>query len=242
MWNIIISIPIILLMSHTFARLVYPTDTLSKILYVSLVPTPLSRALWIYHVSMVGDLSFNSANFGQSPTTQSSKQSPHLADTEVPTSPTTDWCSPGWMTEVMTPGKHTFHLQYTATCVTQSYPHSTNLFLTSAWNNNTTSSKENFPTVPLDDNVSSEYPIPDRCLCIQDTSDEPNHQCSYPCPYWSTTFRMDLLQTTPWNEAVFYYDLMDFSDISSDLPDIMMTTSDNDIPDLVDVLDAVWFE
>ena len=28
---------------------------------------------------------------------------------------------------------------------------------------------------------------------------------------------------------------MDFSDISSDLPDIMMTMSDNDIPDLVDI-------
>ena len=37
------------------------------------------------------------------------------------------------------------------------------------------------------------------------------------------------------------YDLMDFSDISSDLPDIMMTRSDADIPDLDDVLDAAWF-
>ena len=52
---------------------------------------------------------------------------------------------------------------------------------------------------------------------------------------------MDLLQSTPWNEVVFYYDPMDFSDISSDLPDIMMITSDNDIPDLVDVANAVWF-
>ena len=34
---------------------------------------------------------------------------------------------------------------------------------------------------------------------------------------------------------------MDFSDISSDLPDIMMMTSDVDIPDLDDVSDAVWF-
>ena len=43
------------------------------------------------------------------------------------------------------------------------------------------------------------------------------------------------------NEAMFNYDPLDFSDISSDLPDIMMTTSDVDIPDLDDVLDAVWF-
>ena len=28
---------------------------------------------------------------------------------------------------------------------------------------------------------------------------------------------------------------MDFTDISLDIPDIMMTTSDNDIPNLVDV-------
>ena len=97
------------------------------------------------------------------------------------------------------------------------------------------------PTAPLDDDVWSEDPIPDRHLCILKTPDEPNHQCSYPYPYRSTTFRIDLLQSTPWNEAVFYYNLMDFSNISSDLPDIMMTTSDNDIPNLVDVSDAIWF-
>ena len=34
------------------------------------VPTPLSRALRIYHVTTVADLFFNPANFGQSPTTQ----------------------------------------------------------------------------------------------------------------------------------------------------------------------------
>ena len=33
------------------------------------VPTPLCRALRIYHVSMVEDLSFNAVIFGQSPTT-----------------------------------------------------------------------------------------------------------------------------------------------------------------------------
>ena len=33
------------------------------------IPTPLSRALRLYHVSMVDDLSFDLGNFGQSPTT-----------------------------------------------------------------------------------------------------------------------------------------------------------------------------
>ena len=115
-----------------------------------------------------------------------------------------------------------------------------NPFLTDAWDDDTTFSKENFPTAPLDDNVWSEDPIPDGHLCIHETPDKPNHQCSYPCPYRSTTFRMDLLQSTPGNEAVFYYNPMDFSDISSYLPDIMMT-SDNVIANLVDVLNAVWF-
>ena len=32
------------------------------------VPTPLSRGLRAYHVSTMGDLSFDPANFGQSPT------------------------------------------------------------------------------------------------------------------------------------------------------------------------------
>ena len=52
---------------------------------------------------------------------------------------------------------------------------------------------------------------------------------------------MDLPQSTPQNEAVFNYEQMDFSHISSDLPDIMTMTSDADIPDLDDDLDAVWF-
>ena len=47
--------------------------------------------------------------------------------------------------------------------------------------------------------------------------------------------------STPQNEAVFDCDLKDFSDISSDLPDIMMMTSDDGIPDLNDVSDAAWF-
>ena len=112
--------------------------------------------------------------------------------------------------------------------------------LTDAWYDDTTSSKENIHTAPLDDHVWSEDPIPDRHLCIHKIHYVRSHQCSYPCPYRSTTFRMDLTQSTTQNEAVFYHDPMDFIDISSDLLDIM-TTSDNDIPDLVDVSDAVWF-
>ena len=100
---------------------------------------------------------------------------------------------------------------------------------------------EHFPTAPFDDDIWTEEQIPDRGLCIHKRPDDPNHQCSYPCPYDSTTFSMDLLQSTLWNKAVFNYKQMDFSDISLDLPYIIMTMSDADIPDLTDVLDAVWF-
>ena len=46
---------------------------------------------------------------------------------------------------------------------------------------------------------------------------------------------MHLPQSTAEDAAVFCNELMDLSDISSDLPDIMTTTSDDDIPDLVDI-------
>ena len=50
---------------------------------------------------------------------------------------------------------------------------------------------------------------------------------------------MDLLQSMPKSETMFNYDPMDFSDISSGLPDIMTTTSDTDLPNLDDIMDAV---
>ena len=114
-------------------------------------------------------------------------------------------------------------------------------FLTEARDDITTPFKEHFPTAPLDDNILAEEQIPDRHLCIHERPDDLNHQCSYPCLYDNTICGMDLLQSTLRNKAVFYYKQMDFSDISSDLPDIMMMISDTDIPDLTDVLDAVWF-
>ena len=113
-------------------------------------------------------------------------------------------------------------------------------FLTEAWDDDAASFEEHLLTVPLDDDIWAAEPIPDRCLCIHERPDQPKHQCFYPCPHDSTTFSIDLLQSTPQNEAVYDYEQMDFSDISSDLPDIMMMASDTDIPDLVDVLDAVW--
>ena len=111
-----------------------------------------------------------------------------------------------------------------------------------AWDNDTPSSKEHFSTAPFDDDVWSEDPIPDRQLCIHETPHEPNHQCSYPCPYSTSSFRIDLPQSTSQDAAVFCYKQMDFSDISSDLPDIMRTTSDDDIPDLEDISNSAHLD
>ena len=49
---------------------------------------------------------------------------------------------------------------------------------------------------------------------------------------------MDLPQSTPQDAVVLNYELMDFSDISSNLPDIMMKTSDDYILDLLDITDS----
>ena len=50
---------------------------------------------------------------------------------------------------------------------------------------------------------------------------------------------MDLPQSTPQGAAVLNYEQMDFSDISSDFPDIIMTTSNEEIPDLKDISECL---
>ena len=66
-----------------------------------------------------------------------------------------------------------------------------------AWDDDTPSTEEHFPKAPLDDNIWSKDPFPDRPLCIHKRHNELSFQCTYPCPYSMTTFRMDLLQSTP---------------------------------------------
>ena len=90
--------------------------------------------------------------------------------------------------------------------------------------------KENFPTGPLDDDIWLEDPVPDRHLCIHEQS-QPHYQCSYSFPY-----SLYLPHSAPDDGPAPYYKMMDPSDIS-DFRDVMMTTSDEDIPDLEDFLD-----
>ena len=89
--------------------------------------------------------------------------------------------------------------------------------------------EEDFPTAPLDDAICFVDPVPDRHLSIHEQS-QPHYQCSYPCPY-----RLDLPHSSPKNAPEPYSEMMDLRDIS-DIQDVMTTTSDEDFPDLEDII------
>ena len=84
--------------------------------------------------------------------------------------------------------------------------------------------KEHFPTVPLNDDVWMEEPVPDRHLCIHEHSQ--HDLCLYPCQY-----SLDRLHLPPDYTPQY----MDLSDIFY-FPDVITTASDKDIPNLEDVL------
>ena len=86
--------------------------------------------------------------------------------------------------------------------------------------------EEHFPTAPLDDDVWVEEPVPDGHLCIHEHSQ--HDLCPYPCPY-----SLDQLHLTP--EYTLTHQYIDLSDIF-DIPDVITSTSDEDIPNLEDVL------
>ena len=101
----------------------------------------------------------------------------------------------------------------------------------------TAEEEEDFPTTSLDDDIWLEDPVPDRHLCIHKQS-QPHFLCSYPCWY-----SLNLPPPVPEDTTALYYKMMDHNDIS-DFQDVMTITSDEDIPDLDDVLDfehGIWF-
>ena len=79
--------------------------------------------------------------------------------------------------------------------------------------------EEDFQTVPLDDEHWTTEEVPDRTLCIHEHA-LLHGLCPYLCPY------ANYLLTS-------YADTMDLSDIS-DFEDIMIMSSDEDIPALED--------
>ena len=81
--------------------------------------------------------------------------------------------------------------------------------------------EEDFQMVPLDDKHWTTKEVPDRTLCIHEHA-LPHRLCLYLCPY------MNYL-------IPFYADSMDLSDIYN-FEDIMITSSNKDIPALEDML------
>ena len=211
------------------------------------IPTPLRRALWIYHISTSENLSLDPTTplttaeqhpvhspkrfRSHSPVchhlvfSRSNEESPvrtsHpcLQQSSIPDSSPLHGRS-----EPPSRVQHQMNYHHTSTPSTdESFQYAT--------------AEEDFPTAPLDDAIWLEDPVVDRHLCIHEQS-QPNHQCSYPCPY-----RLDLPHSSPEDATAPYYEMMDLSDIS-DIQDVMTTTSDEDISDLEDTLDCkyrLWF-
>ena len=84
-----------------------------------------------------------------------------------------------------------------------------------------TSFKEDFPTVPIDDEHWTAELAPEQTLCIHENG-LPNNICQYACPCGSNT-------------TMSYIDSLDLSDVS-DLEDHFLTTSDEEeLPGLEEV-------
>ena len=75
--------------------------------------------------------------------------------------------------------------------------------------------EEDFQMVPLNDDHWTTKEIPDRTLCIHEHA-IPHGLCPYPCPYVNY-------------QILSYTGSLDLIDIS-DFKDIMITSSDEDIP------------
>ena len=82
--------------------------------------------------------------------------------------------------------------------------------------------EEDFQRVALDDGHWTTDQIHDRHLCIHKHS-LPHSLCPYPCPYMAYT-------------PALYQDSLDLSDFS-DLKDVVITSSDEDVPALDDMIE-----
>ena len=78
--------------------------------------------------------------------------------------------------------------------------------------------------VPLDDEHWISEETPERTFCIHEHG-LPHNLCQYPCPY-------------EHHNTISYMDSLDLSDIS-DYEDYMVTSSDEEIPEIL-VIVQVW--
>ena len=86
--------------------------------------------------------------------------------------------------------------------------------------------EEYFPTAPLNNDIWIEEPVPDRHLCIHEYSQ--HNLCPYLCPY-----NLDQLHLAPEYTPTPQH--IDLSDIFN-FPDVITSASNEDIPNLEDVL------
>ena len=156
------------------------------------IPTPLRRVPWIYHISTSENLSFNPTK----PLTKAEQQPVHSpwrfrcpssvchslvfssSDEESPVRPSDPHL---WHSSM--PDSSPVHTRAESPLPVQhhmNHHHMSPSSIDQFFKDDTT--KENFPTAALDDDVWLEDETPDRQLCIHDAS-QPNHLCHYSCPY-----------------------------------------------------------
>ena len=102
---------------------------------------------------------------------------------------------------------------------TPSTPRATPVSIQVNLEDNDEQEEEDFEMVPMNDDHWTSEEIPDRALCIHEHG-LPHRLCLYPCPYANY-------------QIPSHVDSLDLSDIS-DLEDIMIMSSDKDIPALED--------
>ena len=181
------------------------------------IPTPLHRTPHLYHISASENLSFDPAtpltHLAYSPQRHRSLSSVHhhlmFSNDEYSS---TDSSPLHGRAEQSSPAEHqiVFH------CTDGSFQ------------DITSEEEEDFPTALLDDDVWMKEPAPGRHFCIHEQS-QTHDLCLYPCPY-----SFDQLHPTPENAPKPHHEVMDLSDLF-DFPDVMTTTSNEDIPSLDDV-------
>ena len=86
---------------------------------------------------------------------------------------------------------------------------------------NSSNNEEDFQMVPLEDEHWNSEVMPERTFCIHEEG-LPHNLCQYPCPYGC-------------NNTPSYMDSLELSDIL-DYEDYMVTSSDEDIPGMEEVL------
>ena len=181
------------------------------------IPTPCRRTSKIHHVSSIKNTSFDPDP--ATPLSTGTRESHCRPVCRCLTYSSSKEDDDGTPTDEIPPPNSTLPVQYhTDTLQQPSSKDTLNVYVTLEVEEE--EEEEDFQTVPLDDEHWDMKEIPDRHLCIHEDS-LPHRLCPYPCPYSDY-------------QASSYYDTLDLSDIS-EFEDLMITSSNEDIPALNDI-------